>query len=179
MGGSLERIPKLGSSPRKTLKDYGDLKRMQISTLLETEILSSLVGKERMVSELTEEIYGVTRQSPSYHTYYMKVSRAVRALQRNGYVTTKVWGRDKPFKLTAFAASKIMDVDGKVQRVVPLCDALVYVAAVGFGLANIFLAASAASPWLSTPKTILPYTAFLVLSGYSLARLSIAVRKVS
>ena len=151
-------------------------------------MLSCLVGRERTASELTEETYGVTRHSPSYHTYYMKVSRTVKTLQRRGYIATRIFGRDKPYRLTPYAAARIMDSvaqagktekTGKTEEVLPSRDILAYVSATCLALANIAFVATASSPWLSTPPTILTYSAFLVLSGYCLARLSIAVEKVS
>ena len=84
---------------------------MEIYKPLEIDILRQLAKGRRTVSELTEIIDGVDRHNAEYYRYYMKVSRAIKALQRRGYVVSRIFGRDKPFRLTPYAAGKIIDVE--------------------------------------------------------------------
>ncbi len=161
----------------RVAKNARDLDRMRISSALEAEILSALIQGRRTVSELTEQMFGVTRGDPNYHTYYMKVRRATKGLQRRGYVATRLFGRDKPYKLTPFAFEKMTDVKEGTPRVLPARDAFAFVATVAFGLANMALANS--SPWLSTPLTLVVYTVFVFLAGYCLSRLAAVFRRVS
>jgi hypothetical protein len=153
-----------------------DLERMRISSPLQAEILALLTDGRRTMSEMTEEIYGMGRSDTSYHTYYMKVSRAVKALQRRGYVVTRLFGRDKPFRLTPFALAKMTDVGEDNPRVLPVHDAAAYTSTLVLGLVNSWFAST--SPFLSRPGTILVYTAFVFLAGFSLARLIQAFRRV-
>ena len=164
----------LGNIPRgKEIQD-----RLEVSKSLHAEILSSLVHGRRTASELTEKIYGVTRESEDYRAYYMKVLRATRTLQRHGYVSTRLFGRDKPYKLTPFAAAKVMEIEEGTSGVLPRIDIAVYLLTIGVAIVNIFLASSSPG-WLEEPTTMLAYSLLLFLSGYCFSRLAIAVRKVS
>ena len=100
--------------------DRRAMEHMDIVRPLEAEILSNLSEGRRTATELCESIYNVERSSSSFHTYYMKVSRAVKELQRRGYVSTRVFGRDKPYALTPFAAARMMNLGRSTGvRVVP------------------------------------------------------------
>ena len=131
------------------------------------------------MSEITEEIYGVHRPDSNYHTYYMKVSRAVKALQRRGYLVTKLFGRDKPYRLTPFALAKMTDIGDQKPRVLPIHDSIVYISTIAMGLVNAaYMSSLPGTPYLSRSGTILIYTAFVFLAGYSLARLAQALRRI-
>ncbi len=165
---SLERRP--------TGKEIGE--RLEVSRPLHVEILSSLIEGRRTASELTEKIYGVTRENPDYRAYYMKVFRAGRTLQRNGYVSTRLFGRDKPYKLTPFATARMMEIEEGTRGVLSRSDVAAYLLTVGVGIVNVALAAST-SEWLGDAVTISAYSFLLFLSGYCFSRLTIAIRKVS
>ncbi len=176
LGVMAEDVLKLREFLGRAAAKARDLDRMRISSPLQAEILALLTNGRRTMSEMTEEIYGVHRPDSSYHTYYMKVSRAVKALQRRGYIITGLFGRDKPYRLTPFALAKMTDIGEDKPRVLPIHDAFVYVSTVTMGLVNTAYASE--SPFLSRPETILIYTAFVFLAGYSLARLGQAFRRV-
>ncbi len=159
-----------------TRPDSRVLEKMDVFKPLEGEILLQLAKGMRTASELTETIYGVRRPNPNYFTYYMKVSRAVKALQRRGYATTRLFGRDKPYRLTPHAAAKMMDIEAGGERLVTPLDALTYATTAILGPVNI---AMADVDWLTTPWTIALYTAFTFLAGYSLRLLWTAIKKVS
>jgi hypothetical protein len=150
---------------------------MDVVKPLETEILIKLVEGRRTATELCESIYSVEKSNPSFHTYYMKVSRAVKELQRRGFVSTRVFGRDKPYTLTPIAAAHMMNVGNRDVRVVPIVDAVAYISAAVTGLASLFLIIS--SGGFDNQYTMVAYSLFLVLVGFSSARLYNAYRKVS
>jgi len=160
----------------RVLANAKDLKRISITSVLEAEILTYLVEGRRTVGELTDQIFGLKRMDPSYHTYYMKVRRTIRDLQRKGYVATNLFGKEKPYRLTPHAVAAMMDVGDRSPRVIPMPDRVIYGGTVGLGLANILLAGF--SRFLSRPYMILVYTMFVFLTGYSFSRLTVAFRKV-
>jgi hypothetical protein len=153
-----------------------DLEGLDVFKPLEREILGQLAKGRRTVSELTEIIYGMGRQNPDYLTYYMKVSRSVKSLQRKGYVVSRMFGRDRPYRLTPHAATKMIDIESVGKKLVSPLDALTYTATAILGLVNILLTDSA---WLTTPRTILVYTLFIFMAGYSLRLLWGTIQKVS
>ena len=176
MGIMTEDASRLKGFLGRAAANARDLDRMRISSPQQAEILALLTDGRRTMSEMTEEIYGVHRPDSNYHTYYMKVSRAVKALQRRGYIVTGLFGRDKPYRLTSFALAKMTDIGEDKPRVLPIHDAVVYVSTMTMGLVNTVYVSD--SHFLSRPETILIYTAFVFLAGYSLARLGQAFRRV-
>jgi hypothetical protein len=153
-----------------------DLEGLDVFKPLEVEILLQLAKGRRTVSELTEIIYGVGRQNPDYYTYYMKISRAVKALQRRGYVVSRMFGRDRPYRLTPHAAAKMIDIESVERRLVTPLDALTYMVTAALGVINIVIADS---DWLDTPQTIAVYSVFLLMAGYSIRLLWNTIRRVS
>jgi len=149
---------------------------MEIYKPLEIDILRQLAKGRRTVSELTEIIYGVDRYNAEYYRYYMKVSRAIKALQRRGYVVSRIFGRDKPFRLTPYAAGKIIDIELLGKSLIAPLDALVYVATAILGITSIGMAGEG---FLDTPLAIVLYTTFIFLSGYSLRLLWVTIKRVS
>ena len=154
------------------------LEDMKISKALDGEVLSSLRAGRRTVGELTEKIYGVTRNHPEYRSYYMKVFRSVKALQQKGYVSTNFFGRDRPYRLTPFAAAKMMEIDKEEQKLFPPRELVIYSFTIGLGILNMLIAIYSDN-WLSGLGTTIPYSLLLVLTGYCLTRLTDALRKVS
>ena len=129
------------------------------------------------VGELAERIYGIDRGNPEYRSYYMKVFRAVKALQSRGYVSTSFFGRDRPYKLTPYAAARLMEIETD-DKVLPRLDLTAYLLAVVLGLANLVVVLTVDN-WPSGTLVTLLYSALLVLTGYCLARLTAALRRVS
>ena len=158
------------------LANARDLKRIKIDSVLEAEILTCLVEGRRTVGELADQIYHAKRTDQSYHTYYMKIRRAVSELQKKGYIATNFLGKEKPYRLTPYAISVMLDVGDPDPHVIPFRDKFVYVSTLVLGLFFFFL--SGFSHFLSRPYMILVYTILVFLTGISACRLSIAFKKV-
>jgi hypothetical protein len=152
--------------------------RMELSRPIEAEILHSLTEGRRTAGELTERIFGVTKENENYHTYYMKVFRAAKTLHRQGYLSTRLFGRDRPYKLTPFAAAKMMEIEEVKRGLLLPHDVAAYFVAIGLALLNIYLAATSMD-WLSGPGTVVPYSLLLFMTGYCSSRLLFALWKVS
>ena len=152
--------------------------RMELSRPIEAEMLHSLTEGRRTAGELVQRIYGVSKENPDYHTYYMKVFRAAKALQKQGYISTRLFGRDRPYKLTPYAAARMMEIEDGRQPPISRVELAAFGVTIALGIANMALALQSGN-WLSGPDTIVPYSALLVLTGFCLSRLSLALRKVS
>jgi hypothetical protein len=152
------------------------LEGMDVYKPLEDDILRQLTKGRRTVSELTEIIYGVDRQNVEYYAYYMKITRAMKALQRRGYVVSNIFGRDKPYRLTPYAAVKMIDVELLGKGLISPLDALTYIVTAALGLLNIVMAGQS---WLTTPLTIALYTVFIFFAGYSSRLLWSTIKRVS
>ena len=157
--------------------DSRSFEQMGIARPLEAEILKTLLEGRRTVTELCESIYDLERTGSSFHTYYMKVSRAVKELQRRGFVSTRVFGRDKPYTLTPFAAAQMMNLEKKEVKIVPLIDTVAYTLTAGLGLVTLYMILSGQG--FDNLYTMLVYSVFLILVGFSSSRLYNAFKKVS
>lgn len=121
----------LGPVRKRILGNLRDLKSLRMVTLLEAEIVARLLEGRRTAGELVEEIFDVQGDSESFHSYYMRVCRALHSLEKRGYVSTRLFGRDRPYRLTDHVVQRLARIGGEQPaRLVPIRDALVYVVTV-------------------------------------------------
>ena len=78
----------------KTLME-GDLR-----DLVQVGIVRKLLPGSRISSELVEAVYDVRRGDEGFQTYYTKIRRAIADLESRGFVSRRLFGRDRPFRLT-------------------------------------------------------------------------------
>jgi len=99
----------------KALSSVRRLRAMNF-TMLEADIMDRLIEGRRTAVELVVEIYGLSREDPAYRAACIRVRRALRGLEHRGMVSTKLFGRDKPYRLTrhgvALLASISEETDG-------------------------------------------------------------------
>lgn len=69
-------------------------------TMLQTEIVDRLMDGRRTPTELVEQIFDTWRGDPDFEARYAAVRREIKSLENRGYVSTTLFGRDKPYKLT-------------------------------------------------------------------------------
>jgi len=82
---------------RKSVRLLGDLEPRSETQI---SVVESLLDGPKTIAELTEEIFGTDSADQAS---YMKVRRAVRALGSKGYVSTRLLGKPKPYRLTLYA----------------------------------------------------------------------------
>jgi hypothetical protein len=161
----------------KILQDLRYLKTLDVTTTLQAEIIAHLLYGRRTPRELVELIFEIENDCGSFHQYYMRISRALQSLESHGFVSRRLFGSEKPYRLTRYALSRLASLDrdrgrGPVSR----WDASIIATTVGVGIATI--AADQGLVPLARLEFMVLYTLFILLSGMSLLRFIEMVRRV-
>ena len=167
------------ATKERVLHAIGELGQLDVQDLTQARIIAALLTGQRTVTELVEEIYGQRRGDEGYMGAYSKVRRAVMILASHGYVSTKLFGKDRPYRLTKYAVSNLADINnsaGKI-RVFPRVDLFIHGVTVVMGLLALSLAIERISLG-SGPAFAIFYAAFFTLLGASIVRLLESVSKV-
>jgi hypothetical protein len=93
------------------------LKGLEIGDELAVEVLAQLVDGKKTVAEIVETVYGLRNSDQGYLPIYARVWRQVRQLESRGLVSTRVFGRDKPYRLTQLAIINLAKIGGEEQQV--------------------------------------------------------------
>lgn len=157
----------------RTLQDWSvplaGLKKLGIESFLEVELLTALSKGRRTVAELVQELYNVERSNPAYASYYDRVRRGCRRLESKGLVSRRIFGRDKPYRLTehGILAMNRARMGQVSQRVLNSMDAALYLATILFGLIAVSTTNSSA---LHQSHYLGIFTIFVLLTGMSVVR---------
>lgn len=119
------------------------LDQVPIKSELEAEIIGRLIDAKLTVSELVHILYGAQRQDGEFFAYYMKVKRAMKSLAARGLVTTKLFGRDKPYALTAYGVQALADIGGGIETqagLIPTLDRGLYAVTAGLAAGTLGVA---------------------------------------
>ncbi len=114
----------------RVLADVRKLRSLDLS-ILEAEILDSLIGGRKNISELVEYIYHERPSDVGFNASRLKVRRALRELERRGIVSTRLFGRDKPYRITRHGVAILASISpdmGRYRAVHPVELGLVGVA---------------------------------------------------
>jgi len=163
----------------RVLRAIGDLRQLDVQDLTQARIIGSLLAGQRTVSELVEEIYGYKRGDEGYMGAYSKTRRAVMVLSSHGYVSTRLFGKDKPYRLTRYAVSNLADirVNGDRPRIMPRIDMVIHSITIFLGVVAFLFALDTISLGSSLPFAVF-YAVFFLFLGGSIIRLLESVAKV-
>jgi hypothetical protein len=95
---------------------------------LEFSIIERLIEGPRTAAELVEEIFSITRDGPGYMTSYTRVRRSLGGLSSRGYVSRKIFGTSKPFRLTHYAIGRLTSfaAGDEPPQVLPNIDRIIH-----------------------------------------------------
>jgi hypothetical protein len=101
---------------------------LDIGDELSVEILRQLVGGRKNTSEMVELIYGLRRGEEGFSSCFSRVGREIRKLESKGLVSRRVFGRDRPYRLTELAVANLARIGGEEKQMplIPRSDLLVY-----------------------------------------------------
>jgi len=154
------------------------LRGLDVADQLGIEILSQLVGQKKTMAEIVEGIWGLRSSDPGFSSCYTKVRRATRNLESKGLVSTRLFGRDKPYRLTDLAMINLARIGGEAKQIpaLPRVDLATYLATAVLSIPIILLGAD----WfrMSNPSIIAVFAAFFFLLGVSFSRFIQALRRV-
>ncbi len=156
-----------------------DLETLDLSEILEAQVISHLLEGRRTVAELVEEIYGQRKGDEGFMTLYSRVRRCVRQLESRGYVATRLFGRDKPYRLTKYAVSRLANFDQKSAKItlLPKLDLVLYLITGACAVVGLYMVRGG-FPGVKGPELSVFYALFFLLVGASSTRLLSAISKV-
>ncbi len=79
----------------------------EFRSVLQVSVVRELLAGERTMAELVEAIYGLAPGHDGYHTHYTRVRREIQRLASRGFVSRRLFGRNRPYRLTQLAVAKI------------------------------------------------------------------------
>jgi hypothetical protein len=142
------------------------------------EILGQLVQGRKTLTEITESVYGLSLWEEGWQSSYSKVARLTRRLESKGLVSRRLFGKEKPYRLTDLAVTNLARIGGEKKQLsmIPRIDVAFYLATLGSSL----VVAALAMGWyeLSELGTLGLFGAFCLLLGVSLTRFVQAFRRV-
>jgi hypothetical protein len=154
------------------------LKGLDIGDELAIEILSQLVQGRKTITEITEGIYGLSRSDEGFRSCFNRVGREVRRLESKGLVSRRLFGKNRPCRLTQHAVINLARIGGEEEQLslLPWYDSVVYLATLGATVA----VGMQSMGWFQPAKTpTITLSAFLcVMFGASMCELIRAVRRV-
>jgi len=155
------------------------LSTLGLASELQTEILRHLIDGRRSITELVQLIFHTSKDDQAFDAEYMKVTRAIRKLENKGLVATRIFGRDKPYRLTSHAIETLYyrGRPGESSQLVSIKDLAIYSSTLIAGAATLSLI------WGLDPSTrarwvALSSGAFLYLLGVSSCRIVNLMRRV-
>jgi hypothetical protein len=154
------------------------LRGLDIGDELTVEILGQLIHGRKTLTEITEGIYGLGRSDEGFKSSYGRVDREIRKLESKGLVSRKLFGNNKPYRLTQLAIINLAKIGGDEQqlRVIQRIDLVPYLATLGIA----FMAFSEAMGWLVLPEigTLLIFVSLGFSAGLSFGRILQTIRRV-
>ena len=160
-----QRIDELLGQVSRTARK---LSHLRLNTV-QVEILRELMSGQRTISELTLGVYKSRYTDEGYETYHSRIIRAVKSLERRGYISKKrLLGRDRPYGLTRHGVACIASIAPKMAepRVPHPADAALFFAT----------AVAALAAW----RTLHPAVAsgFTFLLGMAVLRAATILRRI-
>jgi len=164
---------------QQTVKEgVSRLRGLELGDELGVEILSQLVDGQKTPAEITELIYGLRSGDEGYKSSYGRVRREIRRLESKGLVSRKIFGLEKPCRLTDLAMINLARIGGGGKQIplIPRIDIFLYTGTV----ISICPVAFIAMGWFTAPEllSIGVFGFFCVLFGVSLCRFVQAIRRV-
>jgi DNA-binding PadR family transcriptional regulator len=137
--------------------------------MLQIEIIDRLMDGRRTATELVVEIHEIERSQKEYEARYVAIRRELKDLERRGYVSTEMLGRDKPYRLTRHGIAVLSSIlpEAERPRILYRSETALLAATVVAGAALLFLGKSG---------EIVAYAAFAVFFALVGASASAFVR---
>ncbi len=108
---ALDRLAATTVPPSRVLRNLGYQKALGLVTVLEAEMIAYLLERSRTVADIVDLVYRTRKDDPAFHQNYMRVSRTLRLLETRGYVSRRLFGSNKPYRITDYALQKLAGVE--------------------------------------------------------------------
>jgi hypothetical protein len=159
------------------LRSTRSLRRVQLKSDLELEIILALAEGERSIGELVEIIFDSRSSDPGFDTHYMRVYRASQDLASRGFVARRLFGREKPYRLTGYCIEKLFAGPGAPSpRMVTALEFILYLSTLICGAVMALVGVSVLD--LGIRGLIIFNSLFFFLLGFSSLRMLQNLRRV-
>jgi hypothetical protein len=147
---------------------------------LEAEILNHLIEGRKTAVELVDGIFAQRRGDPGYHASYLKLLRSLRRLERSGLASTRLLGRDKPYRVTRHGIAVLASIapDTDPPRILGPHEATALLLTMVCGI-TLWICVRGSPVGLGSGLVLSVYALFFSLLGYSISLLVRMVRSVS
>ena len=163
---------------RRVREGISRLKGLEVGDDLGVELLSQLVSGKKNASEIVELIYGFSRSEEGYKSSYGRVRREICRLESKGLVSRKLFGKEKPYRLTQLAIINLARIGGEEQQenLVTRTDLAIYLIAFSLSVP----VALQASNWiyLGEITTVGLFPTFCFFLGFSCSKVLQTLRRV-
>ena len=163
---------------QRVVNGVSRLRGLDIGDELEVEILGQLVRSRRTVAEMVEGIYGLGSADEGFNSCYTRVRRGVKRLESKGFISTNIFGWNKPYRLTDLAMVNLARIGGDVKQldVVSRYDLAAFLATAALMVPVSVLGAE----WfqLSDLGVVVLFAAFFFLLGACFVRFLQTFRRV-
>ena len=157
------------------------LARTDLKDVLQAEILLELMKGQRTTNELVEAVYHVSPDNPGYRTCYTRVGRNLADMRSRGYVSRRLLGKEKPYRMTPLAVARISAIRGVAgtdrTKIFPREDIVIYALSILLGVASLVFSEQVGgsnSDWFPVV-----FSCFLFTSGAAVTRLYDSLRSVA
>jgi hypothetical protein len=103
------RDEKLDLARKRVLTSVRKLRQIKLS-LLQAEVIDRLIDGRRTATELVLEIFASRPGDEGFEAYYSRVRRDLRDLERRGYASTGLFGRDRPYHITPYGVAVLLSI---------------------------------------------------------------------
>jgi DNA-binding PadR family transcriptional regulator len=103
------RDERLDLARRRVLSSVRKLRQIRL-TLLQAEIIDRLIDGRRTGTELVLEIFATRPGDEGFEAYYSRVRRDLRDMEKRGYASTSLFGRDKPYHITPHGLAALLSI---------------------------------------------------------------------
>ncbi len=143
-------------------------------TILQVEAVNILIDGGRTATELTDQILGCEPGDSDFEAGYARMRRALKDLESKGYVSTGLFGRGRPYRLTEHGIRVLTSLvpTGEGSGILKRIDVSVFVITVASGL-GLFLVRAAAD-WL----VFAVFGFFFFMVGFSFSRYCGVLKRV-
>ena len=158
----------------RVLSSVRKLRHIEL-TMLQIEIIDQLMDGRRTATELVDQIFQTKPGNPDFQARYAAIRREIKNLESRGYVSTTLFGRDRPYRLTGHATAVLSSIlpEQRKPRILGKWDlaALVTTAATAILLLT--------SRHCEEQVVFLLFALFFVFLGVSISSFAHTLRKVS
>jgi repressor of nif and glnA expression len=137
-----DKIESIEGIKRRVREGVSRLRGLDIGDTVAVEILAQLVESKMTVTEMVERVYGLNISDEGYHSCYSRIRRELKILESKGLVSRKLFGKEKPYRLTALAITNLARIGGEEKQLglFSRIDVGVYLATFGSSIIIVVIA---------------------------------------